>query len=397
MARDKKQQDDESFSSPERPDQVILNPDDVTEEIDLLAGGNSSPESELPPPREDLLADPPPPRHAENDADLKVEDEEEGRGRRRGKKRADEDDDSDYSRRVQRRINREIAVRRRTQAALEQERAARKKLEERIARIEQAQKDEQGEASLKELDEKIRQTAAELAKAKEEANTAREVELQIQLGDLQAEKAKLQAKLEIERQERVRAATKDDDDDGINSVRHQGKARSSEWVRANRRWWNTSRWKEAREDAIAHDVTILEEIQDGELNFEPYSDEHFEELARRLKADYPDLEVRTIDGNVFGDDSDDEYDDSGDRMKYDRSNGRMRTARPPMGGLGGRDGRRERSEVEMARHGRVTLTEEDKRIMRIFKLDPNNATHKKYFAQERARTLLNTQNRGVRQ
>ena len=71
------------------------------------------------------------------------------------------------------------------------------------------------------------------------------------------------------------------------------------------------------------------------------------------------------------------------------------------GDSGARDLERQRaSELEMARQGKVVLTAEDFKEMRIFKLDPNNPEHKKRFAQERARTLLasagEAQDRGAR-
>lgn len=92
-------------------------------------------------------------------------------------------------------------------------------------------------------------------------------------------------------------------------------------------------------------------------------------------------------------------DDGGDEQRRSPvrgSNGRVSSnGRAPMGGMGAREGRRERSEIELARHGKVQLSDEDFREMRVFKLDPNNPEHKKYFARERARTLLQQGNAGV--
>lgn len=422
--------EDERFQPPDRPDQIQLDAGDVTETVDILGKddrGGDRVEDE-PGDRRDTDADDArapdvesreqrtrQDDDGEDDPPLRSEgadpDERRTRVERRGRdERGDGDEgERDYSRRVQRRINREIALRKRTEAQLADERTARQKLEQRITKIERSQVDEQGEASLREIDAKIKLLAADLIKAKEDNNTAREVELQIALDEAKTEKTRLQVRLEMEQQERTRAAaaattTTSDPDDSQRQP--QGKGRSAEWIRANRRWWNTARWAEARTDAISHDETILAEIEDGELDFEPYSDEHMDELARRLKTDYPDLEVRTVDGEVFADEHEEEDIDNdeerGDRMngkgndRQRRGTGNARNARAPMGGLGGRDGRRERNEVELARRGKITLTEEDKQTMRVFKLDPNDPQHKKYFARERARTILGNANKGAR-
>lgn len=406
------------FAPPDRPDQILTGGEQA-EEIDIFAKddqrsaadpGAGDDDHDIPPVRED--DEPAPPVESRDKRERDADERPLQRAERSERRGSRDDDDDGYSRRVKRRINREYALRVRAETRLKEERTARQQLEQRLARLERKQIDEQGQASLRDLDAKIKDVAAKLAAAKEANETAREVELQVELAELQGQKTSLAAKLERERIERENAtnakqtdADTDPDDD------RPTRKRSAEWIRAQRRWWNTSRWKDARTDAIAHDTTILEEIEEGELDFEPYSDEHLAELSRRLKADYPDLEIRTIEGDVFeerdpDDDDDDDYrsermrnrrdddlDDEDDRRpSRQRANGRRRA---PMGGLGGREGRRERNEIEMARRGKVILTEDDFAEMRIFKLDPNNAEHKKYFARERARTLLREANNGA--
>lgn len=400
----------DDFAPPDRPDQISTG-ESSAEEIDIFAKddqrsaadpGAGDDDHDIPPVRED--DEPAPPVESrdkrERDADERPLQRAE-RSERRGSR--DDDDDDGYSRRVKRRINREYALRVRAETRLKEERTARQQLEQRLARLERKQIDEQGQASLREIDAKIKEVSAKLAAAKEENDTAREVELQIELGELQGRKVRLEAKLEREREQRENATNDNDRGDDLDGPT---RGRSADWVRAQRRWWSTTRWRDARTDAIAHDTTILQEIDDGELDFEPYSDEHFEELSHRLKADYPDLEIRTLDGDIFEpfDDDDDDYrgERMGNRRDDDRDDERRASSRrgnnrrrAPMGGLGGREGRRERSEVEMARRGKVTLTEEDFATMRIFKLDPSNPEHKKYYARERARTLLRSANNGA--
>lgn len=308
-----------------------------------------------------------------------------------------ERDTDEYSKSVQRRINREIALRKRTEARLQQERVARQQLEERLAKIERMTKEEQTEASIREIEAQIREVAAQLAKAKEEGDTTKEVELQIRLDELQGKKVLLESqKIVMQgRPEPSPSGTQSTAEGGV--LGSPNRERVSDWVKSQRGWWNTARWRDARQDAMVHDENIIQEIEEGSLDFEPYSDEHFEELNRRLKRDYPELELRTLDGKVFElEDGDDDYggDDRRRHMSRDDDDDdfapRPRTParRAPMGGFGDRDGRRERNPIELARRGKVELTPEDFETMRRFKLDPNNPEHKKYFARERARTLL---------
>lgn len=411
-AKPREEDRDEGAPPLDRPDQVAIDANDQPEEISIFEGAGEDPpekgtRQEPPDDPEEGLAPRVEPRDrrtrdAYEGSVLSSRSEDERRDRR------GRDEDEEYSKKVQRRINREIALRKRTEARLAEERTARQQLEQRIQKLERQQTEEQSEASIRELEAKIRETAAKLAKAREDNDTAAAVALEVELSDLQGKKvlaeANRQAALAARSTERTPASpSARDDERGGDDPPNRG--RSAEWIRAQRRWWNTSRWAGAKEDAIQHDTTILQEIDEGELDFEPYSEEHFAELARRLKHDYPDLEVRTLDGEVFEEYTDDDLDEDvrnerRDHMsRGDEYDEERRTARParraPMGGMGGRDGRRERNAVEMARRGKVLLTEDDYATMRIFKLDPNNPEHKKAFAKERARTLLRQANNGA--
>jgi len=418
-----KQQGDDGdtidHAPPDRPDQIRIGDADP-EEISFLDDEGDKSDSDAQQqhadrePDEDRAPEVEPReerRRSEDDTALPESRDRDDDNRRR---RAKGERDGEYSRDVRKRINREIALRKRTEARLTEERTARQQLEQRLTKLERVQVDEQGQASLREVDEKLRQAATELAEAKEAGDTKKEVELQIKIGELQAQKVQLQTRLDRERQERQDALRQTEERAGDDrAVAAPNKGRGTEWIRAQRRWWNTARWSGAHTDAITHDTTILAEIEDGELDFEPYSDEHLEELSRRLKTDYPDLEIRTLDGDVFesaGDEDYDDMDDHHDRRERMRGrddddedldqarsrgrNGNDRRRRAPMGGLGGRDGRRERSDVELARRGKITLSKDDFETMRVFKLDPSDPEHKKYFAKERARTLLRQANSG---
>jgi len=344
----------DEFVPPDRADVIQPHEGDVVEEIDLgkpLAAKKSD----------------------EDEAPLRTED-----GRRPGKR---ERADAEYSKDVQRRINREISLRKRVQAELAEERTARQSMEARLAALERVSQTSQHAATIQSLDAKIAELTKSLEVAIEAGNTKEQLRLQVELGDVQAERKILQRQND---ETRAQAQQKPGGTPGGEPPREP---RVQQWIHANRRWWNTDRWASAHNDAIEHDRMILAEIEDGTLDMERYSDEHFAELARRVRADYPDLDIRGPDGEPFG---------NGEDMVNARDTDEIDTGarpaprnRPPQGGIGYRKGRASSpSEVELARRGKVQLTAEDYSQMRVFGLDPNNAQHKKYFAQERLRSIV---------
>lgn len=361
----------DTFVPPDRPDVMSPDPDDRPQEVDVFAEDSRGERDDEP---------------DEDDRPLRAEDDE-----------GEEEEAGSYSRRVQRRINREISLRKRVETRLEEERVARRRLERRLARIERAQDDTQSQATLKTITDQLAAKATELEAAIESGDTKKQLELQLAIGDLQAEKKLLERDIAAARRAQESAGEDDDDPDADS----RGSRDAQEWIRANRRWWGKAKWANAQKDAVAHDKDIIAEIKEGELPFEKYSDEHFEELARRLKADYPELDIRNTDGEAFEAESDDDGDstvsardrDYDDRSRRSSTNGKRRA---PMGGMGGRDGRRERSTVELARQGKVRLEQRDFDNMRRFGLNPNNPRDKKYYANERRRTILTDATRGAR-
>lgn len=306
----------------------------------------------------------------------------------------------DYSTRVRKRISRERALvnrernlREQTQRELAEERSARQALTERLDRIERAQTEVTGNADVKALQSKIDALAPQIAAATEGGDTKKALELQIQLGDLQGDlkilKYDLQRKAEVARVQSAQsqqAATQRATDTTV-QVDPEAAESAERFKRANRHWWNRSGNKQARDDAVTIDVEVLGDIRNGELDFQPYSDEHWEEVARRLHESYPNLEIQDLEGAAYQFDEEGEGDDMNQR-----GNGRQQQRRsiptPPMRGAQ-QNGRRTQTEVDLARNGKVTLNEKDFNTMRTFKMDPNNPTDKKYFAQEKRRSILN--------
>lgn len=361
----------------------------------------------------------------ESDGDRSTSSARGERDTRRGARGAaadetDDDDDARHSRKVRARIqreranlNRERQLRQQAEATVAEERTARQALADRLERVERAQTEVAGNADVKSLETQIAALLPQITAATEAGETAKALDLQIKLGDLQGDLKVLKydlrkrqeaatAAAEANRGRRSQQAETGADPRAIDPV---AKQTSSEFIAANKHWWNRSRYKDARQDAIDIDKEVLAELEAGDLDFERYSDEHFEELAHRLHKTYPDIEVCDLEGEPynFGDeeDEDDMTDDretrGRDRDRRDtrrdtnRRDARDDRGRAPVGrGPGGigRGGRRTPSAAELARQGKVTLEQGDFNTMRTFGLDPNNAEHKKYFAKERQRSIL---------
>lgn len=331
------------------------------------------------------------------DADTRV-----ARGSRGQSQRGDGDGDDTYSRSVRKRIareralvNRERTLREQTQRELAEERTARTALTERLDRIERAQTEVTANADVKALQAQIDALIPQIATATEVGDTKKAFELQIKLGDLQGDlkirKYELaQQARQATTQQRQTATTQATD---TTSEVDPAAAESAErFKRANRHWWNRSANKSARDDAITIDREILDELRAGELDFEPYSDEHWEEVARRLHETYPDLEIQDLDGVAyeFGEDEGEPMNNGRDQ----RQNGR-RAGNPGTRGAQ-QTGRRNTTEADLARQGKVTLNESDFNTMRLFKMDPNSPTDKKYFAKEKMRSILSGERQAER-
>lgn len=315
------------------------------------------------------------------------------------------DDDSGYSARVQKRIqrertlvNRERTLREQVQRELTEERAARQAQDERIARLERQHTEVAGNAGVKELEAQVAALRPQLAAAMEAGETAKALDLQEKIGDL---KAKIEVmKYDLAQQQRRTETTTSTttkttttpvaviDDPRVASLVDQ-------FTKANRHWWNRTANKDARADAITIDKEILGEISRGELDFEPYTDEHFEEVARRLHETYPDLEIQDLEGQPYnfdaeGDEEEEQMNDTRGRNggnPRQNGNGQRQGGSAPVRGMG-QNGRKAPNEQELARQGKVTLNEDDFATMRLFKMDPNNPNDKKYFAREKMRSIL---------
>lgn len=301
----------------------------------------------------------------------------------------------EYSRRVRGRINREIALRKRVERKLDQQTAVNDELRDRMVRIERAQSAGQitddAKKKIAELNTKIEAVKARLAAAKEGGETKLEMDLTIELTDLLADKKIIERRSEYQA-EQVRkdaeAGRQEPEAEGTAEERRIKRA-TAEWQRANRKWWNLNKFRDVRQDAIELDAALREEVKNGEVDLEEYSDEYFAELSTRLKKNYPDLDVRGLDGEAIEEEDPEEVDQRATQRDTRREQPRRDARRPAVGSMGTSDRRRDNgTEKNLAQQGRVRLSQPDYAQMRQYGLDPNNPTHKKAFARERMRTIL---------
>lgn len=302
----------------------------------------------------------------------------------------DDDDDSNQSRAVRKRINREVALRRQVEARLARSETTNLEMRERVAKLERANSasviNEERDKSVKAIDAKIAEIKTKLIAHEEAGETAKKIDLEVELQTLIAERVQVIARAELKAEEAQKAveANKEVPDDDRDPAAKQ----SSEWIRQNRKWWNLNRFRDARADAVELDKQIQDEINAGDLDFEAYSDEHLAELSTRLKASYPDLDVRGLDGESVESEEEDEVPTG--RTQRDETNTRgNKPRRPAAGNMGTRDGRRGRNtEVDLAQQGRVRLGKADYATMREYGLNPNDKDHVRRFAKERLRTIV---------
>lgn len=396
------------FVPPDRRDQLDADPDDRAQEVVVkdLAANIQILEPDAAGRDGDEDGDEPDRRGGDDEDDAPTrsegDDDDEGSGSRR-QQRSSARGNGKSARQIRARINRERALK--DQANIRATNAVRRaeNVEARLAKIERAQLDVNNNVGVKDLEQKIATLKGELAKAVEKGETQEQMDLTIKLGDAQADlkllKYDLKRKQDDATAEEARAKKEREAADasgGDAGGDDEPAPTTQEWMAANRAWFSKVRFKEAKADAIALDKEILAEIADGEVDFEQYSEEHFEELNTRLAALHPDLPINSLDGEPFEAAGDDDEEDENVGTRNNDRGGDRRTARtpvngrrPPVGGSGQRsNGRKQVSEVELAKQGKVRLDESDFKQMRMYGLDPKDPKQKERFARERMRSIL---------
>lgn len=407
----RRQVEEPGNSSPERPDRIPPQEGDTSGEVVDIGTGKSSPEETVDVNAVRTDDD------ARSDADKARErqlekDEEERRAAAGNEPPPRTEDEEETERRPsrsrvrQRRDNRAAELARKSEEKVSNLTRALGAANERIAKLERAGDEKGITATIAQLEAKIKEITTQLAAAKEAGNTTEDLALTIKLGEVQGELALARRDLQVAKARPAvdpgaadnRGAGDDKEDDKRPEI-------VEDWMTANRRWWNLPSAEALRKAAVVLDNQIREEIRDGELDIDEYSEAHMDELTMRLADEQErlglDFEIRDFEGEVFI--PEEEPDPSADRERGERhataANGRDKgndvrgrdrgTRRAPQGGMGGRDGRRgAQSDLELAKQGKARLTDEDYEQMRIFKLNPNDPEVKKRFAKERVRTIL---------
>lgn len=381
-------------------------------------GGDAKADAEQRGAADDQRQEPAEPARGEDDGRQDARDDDRD-ARREDPPRHRYENDEDYSRRVQGRINRERALRLRETRKVDELTIANNEMRNRLARLERAQKSQEisGDATKKltEINAKIEGVKAKLAAAIEAGDTKLQLDINIELADLVAERKVIEKRsealaLEARQGGQDAGSGADQGTEDADPDKARIAAATRRWQRENRNWWNLRRFSDVQRDAIELDKELRADVAAGQVDMQEYSDEYFAELSARLKELYPDLDVRDLDGQrveVEDDDldrdarnRDDDRDlDRGSRRGDDRGRDRDRdrdrgTRRAPprrhaAGNLGSGDRRRQSTdERSLADQGRVRLSSADYAQMREYGMDPNDPKQKKAFARERMRTIL---------
>lgn len=213
------------------------------------------------------------------------------------------------------------------------------------------------------LDTKIKDAQGKLEQALEEGESATAAALQVEIGMLTGQKAaKVAAPPRREPIPPARQTPK-------NGMTATGKA----FVDANQAWWGDPDFAAARSAVISLDSQLIKQGSD------PNSEGHYQRIAKKAK----ELGLKVKIRQPF----DDGDGDMGNDTTVDLDTRREQRRTAPQGGNGTGRGR-VNTELRDARAGKIVLTDEDKKVMQTFKLDPNNPSHLRAFAKSRQERII---------
>ncbi len=227
--------------------------------------------------------------------------------------------------------------------------------------------------STADIDAKVTVKQTELAKAIEDGDSGKQAALQTEILGLQAEKT---ARLTGPR--RASESREREDTSDRRETRSKGPTPAGKAFVAANSWWDDPDHSVERSAIVALDQQLIREGSD------PNSEAHYERIARRAKAKGLRVKINMpFEDRSMRDDDDFDDNDSGRNGRDVRRERRS----APMGGNGNSRGR-VNSEVRDARAGKIVITDGDKETMRKFKLDPDNASHVRAFAESRRDRIL---------
>jgi hypothetical protein len=213
------------------------------------------------------------------------------------------------------------------------------------------------EANLKSLDDSIDATKRDLAAAKEEGDTTKEVDALDRLAELRSQRKAVE----------VSTPPESVDTGAEVSTRGADADLAKKWVERNKSWFRRPGFD--RHNRVANEVD--DEVYSQ--GFDPASPEYYEELDKRLRARLPGFFDDDDAAPPRADSSSD--DDPPPRRKPDNT----------VAAVGGED----RGADSQLKSGKIELGPQDFAVMRNFGLDPKNPEHLKEFAASRRERLEN--------
>lgn len=255
-------------------------------------------------------------------------------------------EDDDYSKKVKARIQRATrATRKEKDRGDYWEQQARK-----LAKDGYDGEKSAAENIIERADSQLEDTQAQLEAAIEGGNTKDQVRLTTLLTDQKAEKVRAEVALEnLSPDGNVQPFS-----DKVESKKSAGQSKADGWMDGHSDWYGARGFERQTRLANRLDKEVFKD------DFDPGTDEYFEELDRRIKEQEPTL----------FDEPDKDADDVSDDKPTKRTS--------PVAPVAGADTRRQRSSSS-----KVELTEEDFATMRQFNLDPNDPEVLKEFARNK--------------
>jgi len=255
-------------------------------------------------------------------------------------------EDDDYSKKVKARIERE---RRAKQKALD-EAGYWKKQAEKLAKDTSERERKSIQSSIEQAVSAIDQVQIDLERAIEDGQTKEQVRLTNKLTDLKADKARAEYSLT----DLSDSGNLQPFDGKVSPESTKDSNEADKWINGRSDWYRAAGFE--RQTRVANRID-KEVYKDG---FDPNTPEYFEELDKRIKAQFPDL-----------------YDDDAQNGADSQQPAQRRKPQPVVAPVGGENSR------QSNRGSKVELGEADFQNMRRFGLDVNDPKVLKEYARNK--------------
>lgn len=252
----------------------------------------------------------------------------------------DEDDGTRYSKKVQKRIDRERELRRQEKEAADRRiRKMEKKLELRDAKDEQRDKE-------RELEGKLNDLRAKKREAIEEGSTDDQVDIDEQILDIKTEIRSGKSKIEKLEKE---LETEDFDDAG------------SATPPAGQKW--LQKYPEFHSNQKFRDAVLRADQLIAQQGYDKNTDDYYAKIEEIVNVTFPEIVKKR-------------------RVKVTKRKTNKRKKRPAVSGSQ-KPGTRRKANTRRKRRGVVRLTKADQANMKIFGMDPSNPEHAKAYAESK--------------